>query len=395
MTERERRRAALRYDPFSYEIHADPYPVYARLREEAPAYHDAEHGFWALSRYDDVRAALLDHETYCSSRGFTLEDIGDFALPMMIMMDPPDHTRLRATVNRALTPRRMADLEGWLRALAAGLLDDLAARGRGDLIGDFAALLPMAAISRMLGVPETDQDRLRGWADAMVHRDDGVQGVPDDAKQAAAEIYAYFEHLLVKRRLDDGEDLLSLLLAAGVQGEISHLEILGFCYLLIIAGNETSTKLIGNIAYQLQRHPDHREALLADPTLVPNAVEEVLRFDPVTHMMARTLTRDVELHGERMQAGSKVALILASANRDERFWQRPDELDLHRHDAKEHLAFGFGIHHCIGAALARSEARVALAEMLRRIPRYRIDDAGLERVHSGNVRGFARLPIFV
>jgi len=275
------------------------------------------------------------------------------------------------------------------------LLADLAARGGGDLIGDFAALLPMAAISRMLGVPEADQDELRGWADAMVHREDGVQGVPDSAKQAAADIYAYFESLLIKRRVDDGDDLLSLLLAAGAQGDITHLEIIGFCYLLIIAGNETSTKLIGNMAYQLCVYPDQKLCVLNEPTLVPNTVEEVLRFDPVTHMMARTLTTDVELHGRRMAAGTKVALLLASANRDERFWTSPDLFDVHRHDAKEHLAFGFGIHHCIGAALARLEARVALAGLLHHMPGYVIEEVGRERMHSGNVRGFARLPVMV
>jgi cytochrome P450 len=346
-----------------------------------------------LSRYGDVRAALLDHDTYCSSQGFTLEDIGDFALPMMIMMDPPDHTRLRATVNRALTPRRMNELEQSVRSLARDLIVDFAARGGGDVIGEYAALLPMALISRMLRVPTDDQERLRLLADAMVHREDGVVAVPDAAKRAAAEIYEYFDRLVDERARETSEDLLSLLLAAGRDGDISRLEILGFCYLLIVAGNETTTKLIGNATLQLARHADQRESIAMDPSRVSQAIEEVLRFDPTTHMMARTLVRDVEIHGCTMRAGAKVALILASANRDERFWNEADVFDSGRTNAKEHLAFGFGVHHCVGAALARIEARVAIEELLLRMPGYRIDESGLVRMHSGNVRGYARMPV--
>ena len=382
----------VRYDPFSYEIHDDPYPVYRRLRDEAPAYYDEEHGFWALSRYDDVRAALLDHSTYCSGQGFTLEDIGDFALPMLLSMDPPDHTRLRATINRALTPRRVASLEDPVRALARELLGGVAARGRADIIADFAAILPMAVIARMLRVPAADQGRLRMLSDAMLHRDDSVRGVPESGKQAAADIYAYFEALLADRDANDADDLLSLLLAAERRGEISHAEILGFCFLLIIAGNETTTKLIGNMVYELDRYPDQRERLLRDPSLVPNAIEEVLRYASSTHMMARTLTRDVELHGRQMKKGKKVAIILASANRDERRWPSPDVLDVGR-DTSEHLAFGFGIHHCIGAALARLEGRVALGEILAHMPDFTVEHDALERAHSGNVIGYTRVPV--
>jgi cytochrome P450 len=370
---------SVHYDPFSYEIHENPYPVYKRLRDEAPAYFDAEHGFWALSRYDDVRTALLDHATYCSGQGFTLEDIGDFALPMLLGMDPPDHTRLRATINRALTPRRVAALEQPVRELACELLGGIAPQGRGDIIADFAAILPMAVIARMLGVPAADQGRLRSLSDAMLHRDDSV-------------IYAYFDGLLAARGTDDAEDLLSLLLAAEQRGEISHTEILGFCFLLIIAGNETTTKLIGNMVCELDRHFDQRQRLLRDPMLVPNAVEEVLRYASSTHMMARTLTRDVELHGRRMEKGRKVAVILASANRDERRWPDPDVFDVGR-DTSEHLAFGFGIHHCIGAALARLEGRVALAEILAHVPDFRVERDALERAHSGNVIGFTKVPV--
>jgi cytochrome P450 len=383
---------AVRYDPFSYEIHADPYPIYRRLRDEAPAYHDEAHGFWALSRYADVREALLDHETFCSGRGFLLEDIDDFALPMLLGMDPPDHTRLRGTINRALTPRHVAALEPWVRARARALLARIAPQGRAELVGDFAALLPMAVISRLLGVPDGDQEPLRLWADEMVHREDGVRGVPERGKAAAARIYGYFERLLAGRAAGEAGDLLSLLLDAERRGEISHAEILGFCFLLIVAGNETTTRLLGNLACLLSRHPGARRRLLADPSLVPNAVEEILRYDTLTHMMARTLTRDVVRHGRTMRAGAKVALILASANRDERRWPDPDVLDVGR-DTADHLGFGVGVHFCLGASLARLEARVALEEMLARLPDFTVEEDGLARVHSGNVRGYSRVPV--
>lgn len=388
--------AAVRYDPFSYEIHEDPYPIYRRLRDEAPAYFDAAHGFWALSRWADVQRALHDHETYCSGQGFLLEDIDDFTLPMLLGMDPPDHGRLRATISRALTPRRIAMLEGPVRERCRALIDAFAARGSAELVGDFAGLLPMWAIARLLGVPEADQDELRRLADVMVHREDGTRGVPAAGKEAAARIYAYFEQLLAERgarqRADGDDDLLSLLLAAERAGEISHLEIVGFCFLLIIAGNETTTKLLGNLADQLTRHPEARAQLVAEPARIANAVEEMLRYDTSTHMMARTLTRDVELHGRRMEAGRKVALLLASANRDERRWHDPDVFDVGR-DTADHVAFGFGVHFCMGAALARLEARVAMEELLARLPDFAVEPVGLVRVHSGNVRGYSVVPI--
>jgi cytochrome P450 len=384
--------AAVRYDPFSYEIHEDPYPLYRRLRDEAPAYCDPEQGFFALSRHADVHRALHDHETYCSGQGFLLEDIDDFTLPMLLGMDPPDHGRLRATISRALTPRRVAMLEQPIRDRCRTLIDAVAPAGRAELIGDFAALLPMWVISRLLRVPDGHQDELRRLADVMVHREDGTRGVPAAGKEAAAHIYGYFERLLAERGAEDGDDLLSMLLAAERAGEISHLEIVGFCFLLIIAGNETTTKLLGNLADQLTRHPDAKAHLIAEPGRIPNAVEEMLRYDTSTHMMARTLTRDVELHGRRLEAGRKVALLLASANRDERRWRDPDVFDVTR-DTTDHVAFGFGVHFCLGAALARLEARVALEELLAHLPDFTVDAAGLVRVHSGNVRGYSVVPI--
>ena len=380
------------YDPFAYDTHENPYPIYRQLRDEAPAYYNEQLDFWALSRYEDVRNALIDHETYCSRYGFLLEDIGEIALPMVLAMDPPDHTRVRGSISRALTPRRVAALEAPMRRRARALLDAIASAGRADIIADFAARLPLSVISDLLCVPEPDREALRGWADDMVYREDGVKGLPARGVAAAAQIIGYFDTMLQRRAAAPEDDLLSLLLAAKDRGELTYPELLGFCFILIIAGNETTTKLIGNMTYQLSLHPQQRQRLIDDPSLIPNAVEEVLRYESSTHMMARTLTRDVQLHGRTMQKGKKVAVILASANRDERYWADPDCFDVGR-DTAGTLALGIGIHHCLGASLARLEAKVALQEMLACIPDFAVETAGLERVHSGNVRGFSKVPI--
>ena len=380
------------YDPFAYDTHENPYPIYRQLRDEAPAYYNEQLDFWALSRYEDVRNALIDHDTYCSRYGFLLEDIGEIALPMVLAMDPPDHTRVRGSISRALTPRRVAALEAPMRRRARALLDAIASAGRADIIADFAARLPLSVISDLLCVPEPDREALRGWADDMVYREDGVKGLPARGVAAAAQIIGYFDTMLQRRAAAPEDDLLSLLLAAKDRGELTYPELLGFCFILIIAGNETTTKLIGNMTYQLSLHPQQRQRLIDDPSLIPNAVEEVLRYESSTHMMARTLTRDVQLHGRTMQKGKKVAVILASANRDERYWVDPDTFDVGR-DTAGTLALGIGIHHCLGASLARLEAKVALQEMLACIPDFAVETAGLERVHSGNVRGFSKVPI--
>jgi hypothetical protein len=251
----------------------------------------------------------------------------------------------------------------------------------------------MAVIGAMLGVPRADQDELRGWSDAMLHREPGDDRITPMGVQAAAGLYAYFERLIAARRGEPGDDLVSALLAAkDDDAALTHAEVLGFCFLLLIAGNETTTKLLGNALFWLHAFPDQRAKLLADPTGTSGAVEEVLRFDTSTQALARLVTRPVRLHGVTLPAGSKGLLLFGSANRDHRRWERPDELDLVRNPAG-HLAFGHGIHHCLGGALARLEAKVALEELLPVLGEYAVDDGGLERVHSGNVRGFSRLPV--
>ena len=404
----------VRFDPYSYEHHEDPYPTYRRMRDVAPAYLDEERGFWALSRYDDVRAAIDDWPTFSSTGGITLERRAENVEPMLIEMDPPRHTELRSLVSRAFTPRRVADLEPSIRELADELVDGFSGRTRVDIIEDFAAKLPMAVISVMLGVPREDQDKLREWSDAMLHREEGSAELTPAGIEGATQLYGYFNDVIADRRASPRDDLVGALVAAEEETAGGHLagpdpafalrgsgekqrslspsEVLGFCFLLLIAGNETTTKLLGNAIFWLAAFPDQRAKLRADETLIPAAVEETLRFDTSTQALARLLTRDVELHGTTLPAGSKGLLLFGSANRDERHWDQPDRFDIGRNPAG-HLAFGHGLHHCLGAALARLEMRVALEVLLPRLGDYRVHPSDALRVHSGNVRGFSRLPI--
>jgi cytochrome P450 len=383
----------VRFNPFSYEFHDDPFPVYRQLRDEAPAYHDDDLGFWALSRYDDVARALHDPDTFCSRFGITLEE--GSALPMLLTTDPPDHTALRRLVSRAFTPRRVADLESAIRTLSTGYLDRLRDRAAADFIVDYAAPLPMDVISRLLGVPDGDQEELRGWSDALLHRAEGDMEVTPAGIDAAYQLYKYFSAFVAERRAAPGDDdLAGALVAAESDGErLTDDQVVGFLFLLIIAGNETTTKLLGNCLLAMQRFPRERTKVIADPARIPDAVEEILRYEGSTQVMARTLTREVALHGRKMPRGDKVLLLLGSGNRDERVWDDPDAYDIDRSWPTHHLAFGHGIHVCLGAALARLEMRVGLEEFLGRHPGYEIDERALERVHSGNVRGYSRMPI--
>jgi cytochrome P450 len=381
------------YDPYAYEIHDDPYPTYARLRDEAPAYYNPRLDFWALSRFHDVWDAIQDWERYSSAEGVSLERGSGTRPPMIIAMDPPRQQKLRRLVSRAFTPRRVAELEPTIRALTRKHLEPLLARGACDFIQDFAAKLPMDAISTMMGVPESDQDQLREWADTLLHREEGKSEIPQAGLEASGRLARYFAEDLARRRARPGDDLVSALLDTEVDGErLSDAEIIGFCFLLVIAGNETTTKMLGNAMTLLDRHPDQRAWLVANPAGIAGAVEEVVRYDNSTQMLARVLTRDVALHDVTMPAGKKVLLLIGAANRDERAIERPDQFDVRRRESA-HLAFGHGIHVCLGASLARLEGRVALEEVLPRMPDYAIDIAGLVRVHSPNVRGYAQVPL--
>ena len=383
----------VRFNPFSYEFHDDPFPVYRQLRDEAPAYRDDDLGFWALSRYDDVARALHDPDTFCSRFGITLEE--GSALPMLLTTDPPEHTALRRLVSRAFTPRRVADLESAIRTLSTGYLDRLRDRAAADLIVDYAAPLPMDVISRLLGVPDGDQEELRGWSDALLHRAEGDMEVTPAGIDAAYQLYKYFSAFVAERRAAPGDDdLAGALVGAESDGErLTDDQVVGFLFLLIIAGTETTPKLLGNCLLAVTALPREAAKVIPDPARIPDAVEEILRYEGSTQVMARTLTREVALHGRKMPGGDKVLLLLGSGNRDERVWDDPDAYDIDRSWPTHHLAFGHGIHVCLGAALARLEMRVGIEEFLGRHPRYEIDEDALERVHSGNVRGYSRMPI--
>lgn len=389
--------SAVHFDPFAYEFHEDPYPVYRALRAHAPVYKNEEIGFWALSRHADVVAGFKDHERLCNGGGISLE-MGDLGTDMSAVlsflgMDPPRHTRMRGLVSRGFTPRRVAELEPRVRQIAAAYIDRFVEKGSCDFVAELAGRLPMDVVSEMLGVPESDRDALRAWADTVLHREEGVRGVPPQGVQASMKLLQYFFELVAARRKRPGADLASALLAVEVDGDrLDAKDVIAFCYLMIIAGNETTTKLLANALYWLEKNPAARAEVTANPALVPQWVEETLRYDNSTQLMARTATCDFSLHGRDIARGEKVLLLIGSANRDERVFPRPDVFDLHR-DTSESLAFGKGIHFCLGAALARLEGRVSLEEVLRRLPDYRIDASGLQRVHSTNVRGFSALPI--
>jgi cytochrome P450 len=388
---------AVHFDPFAYAFHENPYPVYRALREHAPVYRNAEIGFWALSRHADVVAGFKDTERLCNSGGISLE-IGELNVDLTLVlsflgMDPPRHTRMRGLVSRGFTPRRVAELEPRVRAIASAYIDRFIAKGSCDFVAEFAGRLPMDVVSEMLGVPESDRDELRAWADTVLHRDEGVRGVPPEGIKASMRLLQYFFRLVASRRKQPGADLASALLQVEVDGDrLDDKDIIGFCYLMIIAGNETTTKLLANALYWLEQNPAARAEVSANPALIPNWIEETLRYDNSTQLMARTATRDFELHGEKILRGEKVLLLIGAANRDERVFAQPDVFDIHR-DTSESLAFGKGVHFCLGAALARLEGRVSLEEVMRRLPGYRIDASGLQRVHSTNVRGFSALPI--
>ncbi|HVP30387.1 MAG TPA: cytochrome P450 [Myxococcota bacterium] len=387
----------IEYDPCAYEVHEDPYPLYRRLRDEAPVYRSDARGFFALSRHADVLAALKDVETFSNRNGVSLDadafHPGADATMSFLAMDPPRHTRMRALVSRGFTPRRVADLEPRIRRLTTGYLDACVERGGCDFIADFSGRLPMDVISELLGVPVADRDVLRGWADTVVHRDDGVVGLPPAAAGAALRMLQYFQAHVAERSARPRDDLTGALLEAEIDGDrLSEREILGFLFLMIVAGNETTTKLLANALYWLWRNPDQRDRLRADPALIPRWVEETLRYDNSSQALARIVVRDVELHGVRLREGDKVVLLIGSANRDERVFEQADRYDVLR-NTRASLSFGYGTHFCLGAALARLEARVALEEVWRRFPEYDVEPEGVVRIHSVNVRGFAALPI--
>jgi len=391
--------AGVHYNPYDYSIHEDPYPTYARLRTEAPLYRNDEKDFWALSRHADVTAAFRDAATYASSHGVSLDPAasGPHAHRTMsfLAMDPPRHTRMRALVSKGFTPRRVAQMEDHIRAISIEHLDAAVSSPTFDMVADFAGKLPMDVISELIGVPRADREELRRLADLLVHRDEGVEDVPAAGVEAAMTLVGYYTDMIDQRRARPAEDLTSALLDAEIDGDrLTDEEVMGFLFLMVVAGNETTTKLLANAWYWAWRNPAQQAKVLGDPATVPEWVEETLRYDTSSQMLGRITTTDVHLHGGTIPQGDRVLLLVGSANRDEQVFADADRYSIGR-DTSELASFGTGRHFCLGAALARLEARVCLEELLARVTGWDIDEDHSERVHSVNVRGFATLPTTV
>ena len=391
--------ADLYYDPYDVEIDADPYPVFGRLRDEAPLYYNDVHDFYALSRFADVEQSLVDKQTFSSARGGILELIkAGIEIPTgtLIFEDPPTHTIHRQLLSRVFTPRKMLALEDRIRAYCADSLDPLVGADRFDFVADFGAQMPMRVIGMLLGIPEQDQEAVRDRANANIRTEAGKpQDYGDSFDPAAA--FADFGAYLDWRAEHPSDDLMTELLNAefedehGVTRRLDRHELLTYLAVIAGAGNETTTRLIGWAGKVLSDHPDQRRELAADPGLIPNAIEELLRFEPPPPHIGRYVTRDVELHGETVPEGSAILLLVGAANRDDREFDDPDRFDIHR-EIRQHLSFGYGIHFCLGAALARLEGRVALEELLKRFPDWEVDLSEARLAPTSTVRGWETLP---
>jgi cytochrome P450 family 130 len=374
---------AVKYDPLSAEFKADREGVYQRLRDEAPVYFDADGRYAALSRFEDVRNAAMDWKRYSA---VTAE--AKILRPIINDMDPPLHTDRRKNLSRAFTPRRVAELEPRLRQIARSLIDAFAERGSCDLVGEFAALYPSMVMGQLIGIPDELLAECRHITDAVM-RIEGPEGNASPVERADI----VFSALVQERRRAPSDDLISALLAVGAGGgePLGDDEILGFCYLLLVGGNDTTTNLIGNGMDLLARHPQQRATLVADPSLIPAAVEEMLRREPPTQTSARQSTVDLHLHGEVIAAGTRVLLLWGAANLDEREFDDPLTFDIGR-KAERHLSLGQGAHFCMGSALARMEAKVAFEELLACMPEFDVT-AGSERIRSAWAWGFESLDV--
>ena len=399
------------FDPFDYAFQEDPYPVYARCRAEEPLHHNTTHDFWVLTRHADVQRAFRSEDVYSNAMGVSLEPSawGPHAHKVMsfLGMDGDRQKRLRSLVSKGFTPRRVTELAPQIERLTDRYLTrclELAESGQGfDWITDFAGKLPMDVISELMGVPAAHRDEVRRLADIVVHREDGVHDVPAAGVVASLDLVVYYADMLAQRKKRPTDDLTSALLAAEIDGDkLADDEIIAFLFLMVVAGNETTTKLLGHALVHLTRHERQYDDVfvagaegVAGLDLVVPWIEETLRYDTSTQVIARHLLADVEVEGVVAPAGSKLALAIGSANRDERVFTRADQFDLHR--PKEELAqsvsFGGGRHFCLGANLARLEAQIALRELVTRVKRIDIAHDDCLRVHSVSVRGFSSVPI--
>jgi cytochrome P450 len=386
------------YDPYDFEIDSNPYPYWQQLRDAAPLYHNEKYGFYALSRWDDVQRELHNWETFRSGKGTILDFlVNNIEVPPGILLfeDPPIHDLHRRMLSRVFTPRRMNAIEPLAREFCVEALDPLIAERGFDLVEKLAKEMPMRVIGYLLGIPESSQKTIRDSADDFLSISDKEFG--DFKEDPFANMFQLFADYIDWRADNPSDDLMTDLLHTEVEEEdgtcrrLTRDEALAYSVMIAGAGNETTTRLIGFAGALLSDHPDQRRELAADPTLIPGAVEEVLRYEAPSPVQARYVARDAEFYGQRVPEGSAMLLINGSANRDERHFDDPDRFDISR--GASHLSFGQGLHFCLGAALARMEARVALEELLKRWRDWDVDYANAEKAHTQSVRGWAKLPL--
>ncbi len=387
------------FDPYDIGINADPYPTFRRLRDEAPLYYNAQHDFYALSRFADVNKALVDHETFSSARGAIIELIkANIEIPpgTVIFEDPPIHDIHRKLLARMFTPRKVNALEPKIREYCAQALDPLVGTGRFDFVADLGAVMPMQVISALLGIPEDDQEMIRDHANAQLRTE---AGKPMKHEEGGAMVLGdVFEAYIDWRADHPSDDIMTELLNAefvdetGTTRNLSRQELLTYLNVVAGAGNETTTRLIGWAGKVLAEHPEQRRELVDDPTLIPQAIEELLRFEPPAPHVARYVTRDVEIHDQTVPEGSVMMMLIGAAVRDNRqFPPDGDVFDIHR-EVRQHLAFSVGTHYCLGSALARLEGRVALEEILKRFPEWDVDMANATLSPTSTVRGWESMP---
>jgi cytochrome P450 len=379
----------MEFDPLIQTTSDDPHPVYAWLRDEEPVHFCVKRNLFVLSRHADLLAAVKDPETFASGEGIVPSGFKPEE-PTIIVMDPPAHTAMRRHVMRAFTPRRMESLTPRVRQIARELLAEWPEDGEIDAFEHFTDPLPIAVMAELLGVDASERPLFKRCGDAIVYSS-GAD--PETIRAAQRELEAYLEDVFARRRREPGQDLISLLLSPAEDGgALSERELLGLCFTLLVAGTETTTSALGNAIWLLDRHPEWKRRLAEDPSLLPAAVEEILRFESPVQGLSRVVRREVTLHGRTIPKGARVHLLWAAANRDPRAYADPDRFDPGR-SPNNHLAFGFGIHFCLGASLARTELRIGLEELLRRAPDHRLDTTGLRRLPSDTNRGFGRLPL--
>jgi cytochrome P450 len=393
----------IEFDPFSQDFFDGAYDTYRRLRDEAPVYYNAKWDFWALTRYNDVAPGTKDHETYSSAKGATLDMVKahDDAIPVpkvIISMDPPEHEKMRKLVSKVFTPRAIAALEDMVREKVYDCIDALDS-SEFDVVADFSALFPNEVITTMLGVPKEDREQIRLWLDLLLERRPGEIATTKAGYEASMNTGLYYYDLVQKRRARREDDMISRLIDTeierdGVIEKLSDVDITGFATMLGGAGAETVTKLVGNAMVAFADFPDQWQKLREDRSKIPAAVEELLRYEAPSQYQIRTATRDVAYYGTTIPKGAAVLLVTGSATRDERMFDDPDRLDIDRERRMGfNLALGYGVHSCLGAALARMESRIALEALLDLIPEYEVDRGGLRRVAMANVCGWSNVPV--